>query len=216
MRPRRAVVIATAAALSVATAAVAAVPSTRHAVLDWLGLRSVRIERVPVRPALPPATHRDLDLGLETSLGAARAAVRFRVLVPRLSILGAPALYLGSAPPGGRVTLLYAPQRGLPPTIAPRVGMLITEFRGLQPVDFIEKTLGPGTTAIRLQIAGEPAEWISGRPHLVVFRDASGIIRQDTLRLAGNTLLWRHGPELIRIEANISKALAVRIARSMR
>jgi hypothetical protein len=94
--------------------------------------------------------------------------------------------------------------------------MLITEFRGDQPAAFIEKTLGPGTTAEQLTLRGEPAVWISGQPHVVVFRDADGTIREDTLRLAGNTLLWRRGGVLLRIEAHLSKAGALRIARSMR
>ena len=38
----------------------------------------------------------------------------------------------------------------------------------------------------------------------------------DTLRLAGNTLIWHHGDVLVRLEADVSKATALRIARSMR
>jgi hypothetical protein len=94
--------------------------------------------------------------------------------------------------------------------------MLITEFEGDQPAAFIEKTLGPGTTAEQLTLRGEPAVWISGQPHVVVFRDAHATIREDTLRLAGNTLLWRRGAVLLRIEAHIPEAAALRIARSMR
>src|SRR5690348_11541107 len=63
-------------------AAVAAVPSLRHAVLDWLGVRSVRIEHVPTVPRLPTGpAGRGLGLGHRTTLSAARSHVRFRVLV---------------------------------------------------------------------------------------------------------------------------------------
>jgi hypothetical protein len=214
---RRTVLMAFAVAVLAATAAVAAVPAARHAVLDWLGLRSVRIERVPTRPTArrPGAAGVGLELGRRATLSGARASVRFPILTPQLAGLGAPEVYVSSSPPGGRVTLLYATRPGLPPAVGRGVGMLITEFQGDQPVAFIEKTLGPGTTAEQLTLRGEPAVWISGQPHVVVFRDADGTIREDTLRLAGNTLLWRRGAVLLRIEAHITEAAAIRIARSM-
>jgi hypothetical protein len=94
--------------------------------------------------------------------------------------------------------------------------MLITELLGREPQGFLQKTLGPGTSVVPVRINGEPAVWISGAPHQVVYLDARGAPRQDTLRLAGNTLLWRHGAVLIRIEAHITLRAALRIARSMR
>jgi hypothetical protein len=215
---RRTALVACAAVLLAATAAVAAVPAVRHAVLDWLGWRSVRIERVPTQPTAPRpgAPGVGLGLGRRTTISGARASVRFLTLTPRLAGLSDPQVYVSSSPPGGRVTLLYPPGSGVPPSVGRKVGMLITEFRGDQPAAFIEKTLGPGTTAEQLTLRGEPAVWISGQPHVVVFRDADGTIREDTLRLAGNTLLWRRGGVLLRIEAHLSKAAALRIARSMR
>jgi hypothetical protein len=215
---RRTLLVAFAAALLASSAAVAAVPAARHAVLDWLGLRSVRIQRVPTQPTAPgPGAPRvGLDVGRRTTISGARASVRFSILMPRLARLGDPEVYVSSSPPGGRVTLLYAARPGLPPAVGTGVGMLITEFQGDQPADFIEKTLGPGTTAEQLTLRGEPAVWISGQPHVVVFRDADGTIREDTLRLAGNTLLWRRGAVLLRIEAHIPKTAALRIARSMK
>jgi hypothetical protein len=94
--------------------------------------------------------------------------------------------------------------------------MLITEFLGQQPAGFLEKTLGPGTSIAPVRVNGDRAVWISGAPHEVVYLDARGVPREDTLRLAGNTLLWRHGPVLVRIEAHITLRAALRIARSMR
>ncbi len=58
--------------------------------------------------------------------------------------------------------------------------------------------------------------WIAGRPHVVLYRDEHGAIRDYTLRLATNTLVWRQGGLLLRLEAHISKAAALRIAGSMR
>ena len=215
---RRTIAIAIATLLLVATGAIAAVPAARHTVLRWLGLRSVRIERAPAQPAGPPvsATGIGPQLGRRSTLGRAAASVQFPVLVPPRVPGAAPSVFLSASPPGGRVTLLYTPRPGFPSASGTGAGLLITEFQGDQPREFLGKTLGPGTTAEQLTIGSEPAVWIAGRPHLVVFRDAEGNIRPDTLRLATNTLIWRHGRTLVRIEAHISKAAAVGIADSMR
>jgi len=50
----------------------------------------------------------------------------------------------------------------------------------------------------------------------LAFVDAHGEVRAQTLRLAGNTLVWRHGLVLIRLEAKISRQAALRIATSLR
>jgi hypothetical protein len=174
----------------------------------------VRIIHAPQLPALPPGPiGRNLDLGRRTTIAGARSQVRFAVLVPR-SVPDE--VYVSTTPTGGRVTLVYAPRRGLPRATGTGAGMLVTEFLGQQPAGFLQKTLGPGTSAIPATVNSEPAVWISGAPHEVVYLDARGLPREDTLRLAGNTLLWRHGAVLVRIEAHVTLRAALRIARSMR
>jgi hypothetical protein len=139
--------------------------------------------------------------------------VRFRVLVPAR---GPGEVYVSFTPAGGRVTLAYPPGPGLPRATGTHAGMLITEFRGDQPTEFLRKMIGPGTRIERVSVNGEPGAWISGRPHEVLYRDSRGALRPDTLRLAGNTLIWRQGGLVVRLEAHISKTAALRIARSMR
>src|SRR4051812_34267454 len=123
-RRRRLLAASVAAALLLPAAAIAAVPGTRNAVLDWLGLRGVAVRHVPRPPRPgPPA---GLALRTPTRLGEAR--VRFTPLVP--AALGRPAgVFRASSPPGGRVSLTYRPRPGLR-SIAPGVGALVTEFRG--------------------------------------------------------------------------------------
>lgn len=199
--------IALAALLLTAGAAFAAAPGLRHTVLDWLGLRSVRIERVPKLPTLPPGrAGGNLGLGTRTTLAGTRSHIGFHLLVPART---PDEVYLAGSPGGRRVTLVYAPRAGVP-------RMLITEFRGDQPPGYLEKTLGPGTRATPVSVDGDPGVWISGRPHEIVYRDPNGNIEVDTLRLAGNTLVWRHGDLLVRLEARVSKGAALRIARSVR
>jgi hypothetical protein len=163
-------------------------------------------------PAPPGRAGADLNLGQRTTLAAARARVRFPVLVPTL---GGAAIYVDSTPPGGRITFAYPPGPGLPRAIGTHAGMLITEFRGQQPMEFIRKIVEPGTTIRTATVGGDPAVWIAGRPHEIVYLDSHGAPRIDTLRLHGNTLLWRHGQILVRIEAHTTEAAALRIARTM-
>jgi hypothetical protein len=211
---RRTLALALATLLVLAAAAVAASPDLRHSVLEWLGLRSVRIERVPRLPHLPPGrAGGGLGLGQRTTLAAARARVGFRVLVPA----DAPEeVYVASSPPGGRVTLAYRPRRGLPRARGTGAGLLITELRGRQDATLIDKSLGPATSITRVRVGADPGVWIAGTPHEFAFVDARGQVRAENLRLAGNTLVWRHGDVLLRLEADVSESRALAIARTLR
>jgi hypothetical protein len=211
---RRTLAIALVALALAGGAAVAAVPGIRHAVGDWLGFGSVRIERVPKLPKLPPGpAGGNLGLGRRTTLAAARAHVAFRVLAPPRA---PDEVYLANSPPGGQVAFVDRPGPGLPRAVGTRAGLLITEFRGRQPHAYLVKSLGPGTTAERVRVRGAPGVWISGHPHEFAYLDSRGQARAETLRLAGNTLLWRHGDLLLRLEAQVSKRDALRIAGSLR
>jgi hypothetical protein len=211
---RRSLAIALALLLVGAASAVAAVPGWRHSVLDWLGLRSVKIERKQQLPVLPAGAGAQLSLGERVTLAQARRRVAFPPLVP--AGRAPDAVYVDSIPSGGQLALAYKPRDGLPESGSTGLGMLITEFRGQQPFTFLQKTLAPGTTAERVTVNGGHGVWIAGSPHIVLYTDEQGRIRDYTPRLATNTLLWRQGPLLLRLEAHISKAEALRIAASMR
>jgi hypothetical protein len=177
------------AVLVVAVGAVLAVPPARTAVLDWLGLRGVSIVRVDELPPTP-ATER-LDLG--------------RKITPEEAPLWliAPddepdSIYMEN----GRVSLLW----GTPD----RVRLLLTEFQGMA---FIEKLIETDTRVERVAVNGQPGAWIE-EPHIVFFEDLRGRMRQSTGRLAGKTLLWQHGEVTLRLEGDLSKEEALRIART--
>jgi hypothetical protein len=209
--PWRPLAIAFVALLLLAGTAVAAVPDWRHSVLDWLGLRSVKIERVP---QLPPTPTGDLlALGTRTTLADASRHVSFTPVAP--AGLPPDEVYFAEDPPGGQVALVYKPGRRFPAAGTSGVGMLITEFRGQQQSVFIQKALGPGTTATPVTVNGGRGIWIAGEPHILMYRDRNGEVQGYTSRLATNTLLWRRGDLLLRLEAHISKADALRIAGTM-
>jgi hypothetical protein len=200
LRPAVAVPLAL---LALAVGGVAAVPSARSAVLRWLGIEGVKIERVPKAPT-PAPTSSPLDLGTRTTLTRG-------VLVP--AALGRPdAVY----DDGEQVTLLYRPRRGLPESAQTGAGALLSQFHGRTRPEFIRKLAGPGTTIARVRVDGEPGFWLGGDVHSLIYEDASGEIRDSPMRLAGPTLVWRRGDLTLRLEADISKSRALEIARSVR
>jgi hypothetical protein len=132
--------------------------------------------------------------------------------------LGAPdGVFLDGAAQGGpRVTLTYAARPGLPQVGATGVGLLVTELQG-RTSEAIVKAVGPGTTLERLEAGGAPAMFLSGDPHGVVFEPTPGDIVFEDERLTADVLLVdRPDGVLVRLEGDLDRAEAVRIAASMR
>ncbi|HEV8602681.1 MAG TPA: hypothetical protein VGQ68_04705 [Gaiellaceae bacterium] len=199
--PRRVLALAV-AVLLVAVGAVLAVPPARTAILDWLGLSGVKIVRVEKLPPTPLRT--DLGLGREVTLAEAKRRAPW-VVVPTGKGVGAPDhVYYSTRIPRGQVALLW----GSPA----EVRLLMTEFNGEA---FIEKLIGPDTTAESVRVNGDPGVWISG-PHVFYYRDANGRMRQETDRLSQSALIWRHDYLTLRLEGDLSKHDALRLAASAR
>lgn len=192
-------------------AVVMAVPPARSAVLDLLGFGSVRIERGEPRPSRFGAA---LDLGEPVTLAEARQRAGFPVLVPAAA--GEPdAVYLTPAP-GPRVDLVYRPRPGLPRADTTGVGLLVTQFRA-RATPFIEKTVGSATRVERLRVEGDPAFFITGADHGFAYVLEGGEANFEPQRLAGPTLLVdRADGILLRVEGDLTRAEAVRIAASVR
>jgi hypothetical protein len=198
---QRPVVIAV-AVLVVALAAVFAVPPARTAILDWLGINGARITRVDKLPPAP--TIGNLDLGERITLAEARRRAPW-LLVPSAKGVGEPDLVsYSSAVPGGKITLLW----GTPSDVR----LLLTEFRGEA---YIEKLVEPSTKVELLRVDGSRGAWVEGS-HVLIYRDRRGLTREDTARLAGNTLLWQREDVTSRLEGHFSREEALRIARSAR
>jgi hypothetical protein len=196
---RRAFAVAVAVALVLAGAAMA-IPVTRNAVLDVLGLRGVRIERVRRLPPAEPSSSAGtrLQLGQPIGLAQARHAAQFTAVLPSTPVRA----YLAHDVPGGRISLILG-------------RMLIIEFRGAAS-PFIFKLVGEGTKITRVRVNGGRGFYLSGAVHQVLFQTSTGEVRADTVRLAGNVLIWQQGPLTIRIEGTHSLPEAVAVARSLR
>lgn len=212
---RRTLAIALAAFLLACGSAMAASSAIRDAVLDLLGLGGVEIRRVPDPPSAPVRAP-EAGLGRRVAVQEARERPRYRVPEPHLPDLGAPsAAYFRRFPPGGQVAFFYDLPAGGGGPEAPGQ-LLFSVFRGGEITRYIEKSLGPGTRAEEVTVHGRAAIWLSGRPHSFVYRDAAGQLKNETLRLAGNTLLWERNGLTLRLEGAPTREEALRIAASVR
>jgi Domain of unknown function (DUF4367) len=214
---RRLAVVGLAAVL-LAAAVLVASPGTREAVARRLGLRGIDVQLggpPPPTVTTTPGTRLDLGLGDRVTLEEARRRVDFPVLVP--SGLGQPdAVFVDEAvPAGGRVDLVYRARPGLPASPFTDAGMLVTQFKGQPTPEFLKKVTRMGVVEA-VTVGGEPGYWFSGEPHFFTYIDAAGRFREEQTRLAGNTLIWQRGDLTLRLEGELPKEEAIRIAESMR
>lgn len=209
-----------AAAVIVALVALVAYQPSRDAIADWVNVH-VFFQRVPVVPTPSPLPAgplgKRLGLGDQTTLAGSQQKVTWRVTVP--SRLGDPdEVYLQlppSAPAQGEVTLVYASRPNIPVAGETGVSVLVTEARGSVNKNIFGKMLGPGTTIEEVTVAGHHGFWIAGSPHAFFFLDANGNFKDETMRLATNTLVIDVDGTIVRIEGNLTKAQALDIAASL-
>jgi hypothetical protein len=212
------VAVAVAAMVAVLTGVLVVSPGAREAVARWLGLRGAGLEVVPT---LPPAPTRPLGeglfLGRRVSLAEAERSAPYSILVPTLPELGSPDEVYVEARVGDRiVSLVYRSRPGIPPAAQTGAALLVTQFRARIDEELIEKKLlGTGTDIEFVTVGGEDGFWLEGQPHVLYFQDPDGIRLEQTVRLAGNVLLWERGDLTLRIEGDINREQAIRIAESM-
>ena len=178
-------------------------------VADALG--NYRVPQTPTaRPTAPALTFAGQRVA--TAAEASRIA-GFTVRTP--AALGDPsAIYVETAPV--RVTIVYASVKGIPTSPQAGVSAIVVEFKGTLETQIMAKAIGPGTTLDAVPLGGGVAYYLAGQPHQFFFRDPAGTMQPETLRLAGNTLLWEDGALTYRLEAQVSLEEAVRIASSLR
>jgi hypothetical protein len=192
-RSRRPLVAALAFAAILALAAAFAVPESRGAILRFLHLGGVTIERVDT---LPAADDRPLEAGIGRPVTLAEAKRLFgnQILLPDVSPL--PQLHIQ----GRSVISMVFEYHGQP--------VLFTEF-GFGNY-FLKKLLSGGTSVEDGGVGGSTVSfWLSGAVHDVYFAGSSP-------RLAGNVLVWESNLITYRLEGrSLSHADAVALARSL-
>lgn len=201
--PRRRLAMVVAAVLA-AILAVLAVPPARTAIFDWLGIGGARIVRVDHLPPLPPV--QDLDvLGQRATLAGARARAGFAFADPPLDEPAPDEVRLA---PGLRVSYVWRDGKG--------VRLLVTQFPGdVGDPGLLKKLAGQATIIDRFELDGNPAVWLEGGPHVVLFVAPDGLIGEDHGWLAGNTLLVDRNGTTIRVEGALDRRDAIGLVRAM-
>lgn len=201
------------AVLLLAAGAVAAVPATRHAVLELLGLRGETIERVPRLPEnarAKPAWR----LGRPTTLVAARPRLSFEPLLPD-GLEGPNGIFLNYGTPGRSLNLTYPPQQGLPRSRFTGVGLLVNELNGHAAPGFYGKMVPRDARVERFGIDGRFAVWVENL-HLFFYKPGTdNTFHIGHSRLAANALLVQRGKVMVRLEGGFAKATATAIARTL-
>jgi hypothetical protein len=212
-RPRRVAVLAAAAVLALA-GLLASSPGIRAALLDLFRLPGVRIEVEPTpSPATPAAgTLDDLVPGQAVSLVRARREAGFPIVFP--PTLGPPDdVVLAGAGADAVVTLAWDERFGFPAADQTGYAVLLTEFRARPPDDLVKKVT-EATQVVPVVVGGEQGYWVEG-PHAVIL-ERDGTIVEDRPRLSASSLLWTRDGVLLRLEADLILAEAVRLAESIR
>jgi hypothetical protein len=198
---RRVLVVAL-AVLAVAVGAVLAVPQARSTIRDWLGIGNVTIRYVEDLPPVEQATD-DLGLGERMSLDEARERAGFRVRVPTVDGLDEPPkVYYNEE--SSQVAFLYGSED------KPKLLITQADARGA-----IEKIVNLNVTERDLVVVepGYAGVWLYGEKHAIFYPSTE---HEEPFRLVGNALVFENDGVTLRIEAEISKDEALRIARSMR
>lgn len=205
-RPRWHPVLAVVVAAAVSV--VVALPGPRAAMARLLGIGGVRMVVTGEVPAtLPHAFDLGEPIAVDRALEEAPPALAS-------AASGDPVAAFAGRPPGG-VSLVWPASEHLPEIDAPGptgVGLIVTAFPGDIGTPVMRKDIGPGTRLEAVTVAGYPGYWVSGAPHEVAMAAPSGEVLPDTVRLAGNTLLWTVGTTTYRLESALDRAGALEVA----
>ena len=136
--------------------------------------------------------------GERITLREARARMEGALLLPRTPKLGKPdEIYaLGTSRKDG-VVLIY--RDGLPPLGDTGLSLVLTETPGDMEPAYLRGKTTIGSELERVSVNGGPGYW-----------------RSAGYRLPGNVLLWKQGGVALRLQANVQKEQAIRIAESVR
>jgi hypothetical protein len=151
------------------------------------------VSKSDTSPALAPRFS-----GERISLREARARMDGALLLPRTTKLGKPEeIYAGGTSRKDGLGLVY--REGLPPLGDTGISLVLTEVPGdLEPAYLRGKTTVEADLE-RVSVDGDPGYW-SAAGH----------------RLPGHVLLWEQGGVALRLEADVQKEQAIRIAESVR
>ena len=157
-----------------------------------------------------------MALGDPVALAELDEAAGFHVRWPQDPALGPPdAAYIDHTR-AGQVSLVWAARPGLPATIEPGVGLVMTVFDGSVDDGFFTKAIGEQTTVELVNVGDARGYWVSGDPHMFFYETRDGTFVDERRRWVADALLWADGDLTYRLESPLGKAATIRLAASMR
>ena len=195
----RPLALAFAVVVAVLAGVLAFSPGARSAFLEIFHIRGATVELVETLPDVPAQR---IDFGERVSRDEAERRVGFELLD------------LGEKPdaifvrPDGLASVVYGDPA------APR--LVLSQARGAIYDGFIKKTGGRGTTILQVEVDGEPGLYVDGPDHFVMFLDENGLISDERTYLAGTVLLWNRGDRLLRLEGDLTRDEALKLAESVK
>jgi hypothetical protein len=143
--------------------------------------------------------------GERIRLREARARMDGELLLPRMPKLGKPdEVYADGTFGKDGVVLVY--RDGLPSLGDTEISLVLTEVPGSLEASYLRRKATVGSEFERVSVDGGPGYW-----------SATGRIPSAMApRLSGIVLLWEKGDLALRLEANLSKKQALRVAESVR
>lgn len=204
------VLVALAAVVAAAAVTLSLSVTARRAVADLLGVAGIRIT-FDEDPQVTPMPLEEIDLGARVSLETASERAGFAVKT--IPGLGEAAFYFDpTVGDPGMVSVLYPADAA---TLAD-ADLLVTQFRATLREEHVKKLGTLGTKVRYLPVWSADGYWIGGDPHLFFYEDRTGASRHESVRLAGNVLLWEEDGVTYRIEGAETLAEARRLAASLR
>ena len=189
----RLLLVAAAVPIVLATVALV-VPDSRRTIAGWFGFDGLRVERVEVVPPLVTAPAASTPPLADVTAAADRVGV---------APLIAPAL-------GDAIAVETPLDRYL--AIRYDEASLVVLPGQVEP-ELFTKLIGSEVHIRTVEVAGAPAYWITGEPHILMYVDESGEVRES--RPTADTLVWQRGADIVRIEGNIPLDRAIEIATSV-
>ncbi len=155
-----------------------------------------------------------MSLGQLVPLDELDARAGFHVAWPADPSIGPPDAAFIDPTLGGQVALVWRSREGLPDTLEPGVGLVVTAFQGTPDSGFYSKAVGSDTKVTSVLVDGHLAFWLDGDPHFLFYEGRDGFVH-DERRWVGDALLWTRGPITYRLETSLGQAAAIRLAESM-
>lgn len=184
-----------------------AVAPVREAVAGWLGIDAVRI--VGVDEIVTGLDETVRGLGEEVSVARAVELGGGVELWPEQ--LGLPDRLFVKTDGDTLIesSVVWLPGAGLPRVGSSGVGALLTRFDGALDGPVVEKTAGADTAVVPVTVGIFPGFWLEGGAHTFGYIGPDGGVVLETLRLAGNTLLWESPVASFRFESGLEMEAAI-------